>query len=85
MAQTLEDLITKVDSVFLGGVVLAQYQLEAPAASPTELLAQYLVAEMRDLYGSSSSDRENLTRIISNLEFASARLGNVTQYLHQLL
>lgn len=84
MAQTLKDLITKVDAVFLGNLVLTQYQQEAPAISPPELLAQYLVAQMRDLYSSSSSDRENLTRIISNLELTSARLEDVTQYLYEL-
>jgi len=38
---------------------------------------------MRDLYGPTPSDHENLRRFISNLEFASARLEAVTRHLRE--
>lgn len=84
MAQTLECFITEVDSVFLGCYVSTQYQQGAPTTRPIELLAQYLVAEMHDLYDPTSSDHENLRRFISNLSFASERLADVSRCFREM-
>jgi hypothetical protein len=83
VAQTLEDFIREADLVYPSNLVLTQYQQSAFTNRPVEILAQYLVAEMRDLYGPTSSDHENLRRFISNLEFASARLEAVTRHLRE--
>ena len=84
MAQTLDDFIAEANAVFLGNLVARQYQQVIVTTRPVELLAQYLVAEMRDLYSPASSDRENLVRLISNLEDASARLGDVARCFREL-
>ena len=84
MARTLDDFIAEADAVFLGNLVSTQYQQAISTTRPVELLAQYLVAEMRDLYSPMSSDRENLVRLISNLELASARLGDVARCFREL-
>ena len=84
MAQTLESFIREADSVFLGRYVSTQYQQGAPTTRPIEILAQYLVAEMHDLYDPTSSDRQNLGRFISTLEFASARLADVSRCFREL-
>ena len=84
MAHTLDDFITKADRVFHGNLVATQYQQATSTTRPVELLAQYLVAEIRDLYSPSSSDRENLVRLVGDLELASARLGDVTQCFREL-
>lgn len=83
MAQTLEDFIREADLVYPSNLVLTQYQQSAFTNRPAELLAQYLVAEICDLYGPTSSDHENLRRFISNLEFASARLEAVIRHLRE--
>jgi len=84
MAQTLDDLVTEANSVFPDSFILAQYQLGEHTTRPVELLARYLVAEMRDLYSLGSSDRENLNRFITNLDAASAHLVEVSQWFREL-
>lgn len=84
MTRTLESLIKEANSAFSGNIVLQQYRLEASTKRPSQLLAQYLVAEMRDLYGLESSDYQNSRRIASNLDMASARLEDVARYLREL-
>lgn len=84
VARTLENLIAEANFVFSGNFVLTEHQLKASTTRPIELLAQYVVAEMRDLYGPESSDQENLTRFIINLDTASARLTNVTRRFREL-
>lgn len=49
MAQTLENLITEANSVFSDGFMLRHYQRAPATVRPVELLAQYLVTELRDL------------------------------------
>ena len=80
----LEDFITEADSVFHGRFVLTQHRQAAPTTRPVELLAQYLVAELHDLYDPRSSDLGNLRRFVSSLDLASARLKDVNQHLRDL-
>ena len=84
MARTLKNFIIEANSVFPGNFIYEQYQLAASNSRPVELLAQYLVAEIQDLYGYESSDHQNLARLITNLDFASTRLAEVTYYLRSL-
>ncbi len=84
MTRTLENLIAEANSVFPGGSVLTHFQRGSANVRPIELLVQFLVAELRDLYDSRSSDQANLSRIVSNLDMALAQLGEVTQRFREL-
>lgn len=84
MARTLENLIFEADSVFPGGFLMEQYQQQPSLLRPVELQAQYLVAEIRDLYSPTSDDQANLLRLIANLEMTIANLNEVTQCFREL-
>lgn len=84
MSQTLETLIKEANSVFSDGFILAQYRRVPSALRPIEQLAQFIVADMRDLYDPASSERENLRRIVANLDLASAQLTLVAKQLRDL-
>jgi hypothetical protein len=85
MTYTFEDLIEKINVVYPDNFILDNDQRGPSDARPVELLAAFVVAQMRELYDPHSSDRENLSRIVSNLEVASAQLGAVNQRLRELL
>lgn len=84
MTRTLESLITETNSIFPGGSVLTHFQRGSANVRPIQLLAQFLIAELRDLYDSRSSDQANLMHIVANLDMALAQLGEVTQYFREL-
>lgn len=84
MTHTLEYLITNANTTFPNGFILQEYQRGSSGLRPAELLAQFLVAEIRELYDAKSSNGENLSRIITNLEMASSQLTAVTQGFQDL-
>lgn len=70
--------------VFPNGFVKQAFRLRPLEARPVELLAQYLVAEICDLYSSESDDQANLNRIIANLDVAASNLEDVTRCFREL-
>lgn len=84
MARTLENLITEANSVFPDSFILTQHQHGPPDGHSTEMFAQFIVSEIHNLYDPNSSDRENLSRIITNLDMASLQLTAITSCFQKL-
>jgi hypothetical protein len=84
MAYTLDDLIAEANTVFPDGFILGQHQQGLPDLRPIEFLAQFIVAEVEGLYSPRSSDRENLSRIVTNLDITTARLEEVRMRFQEL-
>ena len=84
MTRTLENLMTEANSVFSDSFILTQYQRGPPDGRSPEILAQFIVSEISELYDANSSDRENLSRIITNLDMAAAQLTAVTDNFQKL-
>ena len=84
MAQTLEHLITEANSVFPDSSRLTHYQQVPTSLCPVELLAQYLVTELRELYDPKCSDGANLSRIITDLDMASVKIEQVSKCFRDL-
>ena len=79
-----ENLITEANSVFPNSFMLTRYQRTPANLRPDELLTQYLVAKLRGLYDPRSNDQDNLSRIITNLDMASAKIDEVRQCFQEL-
>lgn len=84
MARPLENLMLEANSVFPDGFIIAAYQQGPPGVRSMELLAQFVVSQIRELHDPHSSDRETLSRIATNLEMASGQLAQVTHCFQQL-
>ena len=86
MARALENLIFEANGAFPGGFIVAQYrqQIPGPGLRPVELLAQYLVAEIYELYNLTSDDYANLSRLIAKLEITVASLNEVAHCFREL-
>lgn len=84
MTHSLENFIGKAGVVFPDGFIEQAFELESSDARPVELLAQYLVSEIRDLYSSRSDDQANLNRIIAGLDVAASNLEDVTRCFREL-
>ena len=50
---------------------------------PKEILAAYIVAEIRELYSPDSTDVQNVQRIVTGLEFALDELNAVMRQLRK--
>ncbi len=84
MARTLENLITEANSVFPDSFILTQYQRGLLDGRSTEKFAQFIVSEIHELFDANSSDQENLSRIITNLDMAAVQLTTITNCFQKL-
>lgn len=84
MTHTLNYYIGQANMVFPNGFISKAFQHKPPDARPVELLAQYLVSEICDLYSSESDDQANLNRIIAGLDVAASNLEDVTRCFREL-
>ena len=78
---SLEEVTDAVNAAYRDSLVHRVEQGELTTSEPRAALAALMLSEVRDLYDPASSDENNLSRIVTGLQFAGDELQMVAQRL----
>ena len=78
------DILSIVSKSMLTVPVIAQRSQLADSDTPKVLFARYVAAEVKDLYGATSSDAANLERLAASLDNSASALAISVKQLRQM-